>query len=615
MLHRLMIRIKESKMRTRLLLLFTMLTLLPLSVQGMVTYRHFSSTLNDKTEQFTVDIVGQVNANLDRLLKDLERLSLMPLYDEQVLSILAKYDGPMGSGSWALSDDYQKMKLYTSAQAYDRPEIRGIHLLSNSGTLFSNVEPLAVGTSWDGRNDEWFSALELSEGEWVILPPHRPSYYAGTDPATYISVARVIKEPRTLRRLGYMLIDVKQDAFGSLFARLKVEQSANLIIVDDKQRLLYERTPDNGQSAYGELTDTGRISRLRDGERERLGGTEYLFVSHHSSYSGVSVIGLTPVGAIQKESRALLMFTLWLALFCLVTVLLLAYAVSYRITLPLVELKNNMARVERGDFNKRISPLGGDEFGQLGRGFNQMMDEINRLFHEVLVLGLREKEAELSALQSQINPHFIYNTLESINMMAVQRRHEEVSDMVSALGKLLRYTIDKAGRLVSLEEEVSFVGSYVRIQQVRYGGKLKVLYHIEDEVRGLCIPKLTIQPLVENAIYHGLAGREDGGTIWISALRFEDELLLTVRDDGNGLSEEALERLNKEIGEEPSVASLRRSDEESLGLRNISQRIKLLHGEGGSLSVDGSPGQGFAVTITIAIKETEIAQSGGDIDV
>lgn len=443
MLRRLILRLRRSKMRTRLLLLFTMLTLLPLSVQGMVTYRHFSSTLNEKTKQYTVDVAGQANANLDRLLKDLERLSLMPLYDEQVLSILAKYDGPMGSGTWALSDDYQKMKLYTSAQAYDRPEIGGIHLLSNSGTLFSNVEPLAVNTSWDGRHDEWFSALERSDGEWILLPPHHPSYYAGTDPSSYISVARVIKEPRTLKRLGYILIDAKQSAFGSVFSKLKIEQSTNLMIIDGDQRLLYEQKPDNRQSAYGELMGSGRIKELHGGERERLGGTDYLFVSHKSPYSGLSVIGLTPIGVMLKESRAMMIFTLWLALFCLVTVLLLAYAVSYRITLPLVELKSNMSRVERGDFNMRVSPLEGDEFGQLGRGFNKMMEEINRLFHEVLVIGLREKEAELSALQSQINPHFIYNTLESINMMAVQRRHDEVSDMVSALGKLLRYTIDK----------------------------------------------------------------------------------------------------------------------------------------------------------------------------
>ncbi|WP_340023861.1 sensor histidine kinase [Paenibacillus sp. FSL K6-1096] len=610
MLKRLTVRLRSSKMRTRLLLLFTMLTLLPLSVQGMVTYRHFSSTLNVKTRQFTVDIAGQVNANLDRLLKDMERLSLMPLYDEQVLSILAKYDGSMGSGRWALSDDYQKMKLYTSAQAYDRPEIRGIHLLSNSGTLFSNVEPLAVNTSWDARGDEWFSNLEGSDGEWIILPPHHPSYYAGTDPSLYISIARVIKEPITLRRLGYMLIDVKQEAFGSVFSKLKIEQSTSLIIIDGEQRLLYERKADDGPSAYGGLIDSGRIKELHSGERERLGGTDYLFVSHKSPYSGLSVIGLTPIGVIQKESRALMIFTLWLALFCLVTVLLLAYMVSYRITLPLVELKSNMLRVERGDFNKRISPLGGDEFGQLGRGFNKMMDEINRLFHEVLVTRLREKEAELSALQSQINPHFIYNTLESINMMAVQRRHDEVSDMVSALGKLLRYTIDKAGRLVSLGEEIAFVDSYIRIQQIRYGGKLTVHNEIEEEVLHLHIPKLTIQPLVENAIDHGLAGREEGGTIWVSALRFDNELLITVRDDGNGLEEKELAALNREIEQDPSMESLRRSDEDSLGLRNIGQRIKLLYGEGGSLTVDGSPGQGLAVTIMITIPE-----SGGEEDV
>lgn len=610
MLRELILRLRRSKMRTRLLLLFTMLTLLPLSVQGMVTYRHFSSTLNEKTKQFTVDIAGQVNANLDRLLKDMERLSLMPLYDEQVLSILAKYDGSMGSGRWALSDDYQKMKLYTSAQAYDRPEIRGIHLLSNSGTLFSNVEPLAVNTSWDGRRDEWFSILDRSDGEWIILPPHHPSYYAGTDPALYLSVARVIKEPRTLRRMGYILIDLKQEAFSSLFSKLKIEQSASLMIIDRDQRLLYERKADNGHSAYAGLIDSGRIKELDSGTRERLGETDYLFVSHKSPYSGLSVIGLTPIGVIQKESRALMIFTLWLALFCLVSVLLLAYVVSYRITLPLVELKNNMSRVERGDFNKRVSPLGGDEFGQLGRGFNKMVDEINRLFHEVLVTRLREKEAELSALQSQINPHFIYNTLESINMMAVQRRHDEVSDMVSALGKLLRYTIDKAGRLVSLGEEIAFVDSYVRIQQIRYGGKLKVHNEIEEEVLHLHIPKLTIQPLVENAIEHGIAGREEGGTIWVSALRFDNELLITVRDDGNGLEEEELAALNRKIEQDPSMESLRRSDEESLGLRNIGQRIKLLYGEGGSLTVDGSPGQGLAVTITITIPE-----SGGEEDV
>lgn len=593
--------LRESKMRTRLLLLFTVLILLPLCLQGMVTYRHFSSTMNDKTEQYTIDIAGQVNANLDRLLKDLERLSLLPLYDEQVLSILAKYNGAMGSGSWARSDDYLKMKLYTSGQAYDRPEIRGIHLISNSGILFSNVDAMAIDAVWDGRQDEWFRSLAQSDGEWRIIPPHRPSYYSAGNTADYITVARVIKEPKTLERLGYMIIDANLDAFGSILANLNVEKAASLMIVDEQQRLLYERVPEDGISAYGELTQHERLPQLESGHRERLNGEDYLFVRHHSAYTGLSVIGLTPLGVIQKESRELMMFTVWLAVVCVALAMVLAVMMSYRMTRPLIELKNKMSGVEQGDFDRRVSSLSNDEFGQLGRGFNKMMDEINRLFHEVFVLGIREKEAELSALQSQINPHFIYNTLESINMMAVQQKHIEVSDMVSALGKLLRYTIDKAGRLVKLREEIDFVDSYVRIQQVRYGGKLKVIYDIEDEVRELRIPKLTLQPLVENAVYHGLDGKEDGGTIWISALRFEDEFLITVRDNGKGMEETEIEALNLDIGKQPSYQSLHRNDKDGVALHNISQRIKLQYGEVGSLSVDGSPGQGLAVTIAITL--------------
>lgn len=153
MMERISACLRNLNLHTKLLLLFLVLILLPLGMQGVVTYRHFSQTIDRKTEQFTIDIVRQVNANLNRMLKDLERLSLLPLYDQMVLNILGKYDAPMGSAAWALSDDYLKMKLYTSGQAYDRPEIRGIHLISNSGILFSNVDSLAIEAVWDSRRD------------------------------------------------------------------------------------------------------------------------------------------------------------------------------------------------------------------------------------------------------------------------------------------------------------------------------------------------------------------------------------------------------------------------------------------------------------------------------
>ncbi|MEC0126028.1 sensor histidine kinase [Paenibacillus pabuli] len=592
---------RSMNLRTKLLLLFLALTLLPLSSQGVVNYLHFSQTMDRKTEQFTIDMVRQINTNLNRLLKDFERLSLLPLYDQMVLRILGKYNAPMGSGTWARSDDYLKMKLYTSGQAYDRPEIRGIHLISNSGILFSNLDSLAVHPVWDSRQDDWFAELDGSDGEWSLLPPHEPSYYTGGHEESYISVGRVLRDPGTLQRLGYVLIDIRLEAFGQLLSNLNFEQNASLMIVDRKRRLLFERTSAGGLSAYDQLFTRGQLRGYAGNQKVVLDGHPYLYVQHPSSYSGLSVISLTPIAVIQKESGEMLTFTFGFAVLCMAAVAVLAVLISYRITRPLIRLKHHMIRVEQGDFSQRVAQFSNDEFGQISRGFNRMMEEIHRLFNEVFLLGIREREAELSALQSQINPHFIYNTLESINMMAVRQKHVEVSDMVTALGKLLRYTIDKVDRMVPLGEELAFVQSYVRIQQVRYEGKLEVIYDIEEAVTECLIPKLMLQPLVENAVYHGVEGQEDGGMIWISALKFDQELLISVRDNGKGMTQAEMDELNEAISRQPANEALRGHAGDSLGLNNIAQRLRLIYGESASLSIDGSPGQGLVVTISIQL--------------
>ncbi|MDT0125038.1 sensor histidine kinase [Paenibacillus sp. RRE4] len=610
---------KSINLRTKLLVLFLTLTLLPLSVQGVMSYAHFSQTLDRKTEQFTIDMVRQINTNLNRLLKDMERLSLLPLYDETVLGILRKYDGAMGSGTWARSDDYQKMKLYTSAQAYDRPEIRGVHLLSNSGILFSNLDSLGVKPVWDGSQEKWFAELRGTEGIWHLLPPHIPGYYVSGQEAEYITVGRELRDPGTLQRLGYILIDIRLEAFGQLLSNLNFEQKASLMIVDSQQRLIFEKTSTDGLSAYAPLLSHGKLQDYADHQKIALDGRSYLHVRHHSGYSELSVISLTPITVIQKESGEMLTFTMGLALLCMAAVAILAVLVSYRVTRPLIRLKHHMNRVEQGDFSQRVTQYSSDELGQISRGFNRMMEEIHRLFHEVYMLEIQEREAELSALQSQMNPHFIYNTLESINMMAVRERHTEVSAMVTALGRLLRYTIDKADRMVTLREELAFVDSYVRIQQVRYNGELEIIYDMEEEVNDCLVPKLILQPLVENAICHGIEGRlaggstggNNGGMIWVSAVLFDQELLISVRDNGKGMEQEELDRLNASISGQtvsgknvhpPANPILHGHAGESLGLQNIAQRLHLVYGKDSGLSVDGSPGQGLVVTLSIHLQ-------------
>ncbi|MCU6710661.1 sensor histidine kinase [Paenibacillus sp. J5C_2022] len=587
--------------RKKLLILFIALILLPLSLQGAVTYRYFSSTMDDKTERYTIDLVRQINLNLDRALREMQRLSLMPVYDEKVLSILKKYDGTMGDADRASSEDYQKMKLYTSAQAYNREEIRGIHIVSNSGIFFSNVDAMDVPNVWDGRGDAWFDEVERSSGAWVLVPQHKPSYYLKPVAEPVISVARAIREPSTLERIGYIIIDMKLTAFRTILANLNFEPNAHLIIMDGNQRLLFETERQAGVSAYEALLQNGSSFHLNQTDRVTLHEVDYMLVQQHSSYSGVSVLGLIPTNMIQKESRQLGLFTMWFASLCVLVAVLLAIIVAYRLTRPLIRLKNRMILAEQGQFNQRITIEQQDELGQLGRGFNRMMEEIERLFKEVLLLGVREKEAELAALQSQIRPHFIYNTLESISMMAVRSGAMEASDMVSALGRLLRYTIDKADRLVPLREEMQFVRSYVQIQQMRYGERLRVEYDIEDGAEHILIPKLTIQPLVENAVFHGIDPKERGGQVWISALCLEEVLLITVRDDGAGLEDAEIAEWNARLRERTSTNSWKKGAGHGIGISNIYERISFIYGNQGDVTVDGSKGYGLTVTVTIPL--------------
>lgn len=528
----------------------------------------------------------------------------MPLYDQQVLSILKKYDGDTDSTVWASSDDYQKMKLYTSAQTYNRKEIKGIHLISNSGVFFSNNDSMAVTSVWDSSQDEWFDEVKQSDGNWILIPQHQPSYYNEKSKAPVVSVARVLREPSTLERLGYIIIDIHVSAFHTILNNLDFESNANLIMIDWKQRLIFDQNNGEGFPSYQDLLEQDfEIGSSHVSRKISLNGESYMLVRHESAFSGMSVISLVPTVEIQKESLELGKFTLWFAVICVIIVALLSVWLAYNLARPLIELKQKMVRVEQGKFDQRITELYNDEMGQLGRGFNKMMDEIDRLFKEVYLLGIREKEAELAALQSQIRPHFIYNTLESISMMAIRKDANEVSDMVSALGRLLRYTIDRADRLVPLYEELHFVQSYVQIQQMRFGERLQVEYDITDDVEQLLVPKLLIQPLVENAIHHGIDPRAEGGKIWISTFRFEQELLITVRDDGIGMSEEEIASLNRSIQKQPSAESWQ--NKHGLGLSNIYQRIIFIYGERGDMSIDGSPGEGVAVTVTIPIQESE----------
>ncbi|KIL38937.1 histidine kinase [Gordoniibacillus kamchatkensis] len=589
---------KRWSLRKKMLTMFLLLIAVPLSLQGLITYYEFATTIERRTADSTTQIAGQINRNLDRTLMEMQRLSLMPVYDQRVLMILNKYSLPENARTWPSLDEREKMFLYISGLAYNRPEVKGIQLIANNGFIFTNVDSSRMQFSVDVRSEDWYRRISEAQGAWVVIPQHKPNYYTENEPQTYFSVARLIREPDTDRILGIIKIDLKLDVFRNILSNVRAEEKCSLSIVNASNELFYNESGCRLDAATMKSLHEVELPNESFARDMDIGGRRFLTVVDYSDFSGLKVISFIPVSSLLKDTVALRNFTLFIAGVFLVIAGILAVFFAYRISEPLVRLKKKMMLVERGDFQQNVPVGSQDEIGQLGKGFNRMTGEINRLVKEVYEIGLKEKEAELAALQSQINPHFIYNTLESINMMAIGKSNYDVSDMVTALGKMLRYTVDKYDRLVPLSEELDWVASYVKIQQQRYGERLHVVFDVEEDVRQLPVPKLLLQPLVENAIVHGIGDKEQGN-VWISAVRFGEQLLLTVRDDGAGMTEEQIGHLRASLSQPLPDGGHKRG----LALRNIAQRLVMMFGADYGLEVDGSPGEGAAFTITLPVME------------
>ena len=289
--------------------------------------------------------------------------------------------------------------------------------------------------------------------------------------------------------------------------------------------------------------------------------------------------------------------------------LLVSGVITASITKPLQKLREATRLAGRGDFAVRapeyegtaaVPALAGqkDELAVLNVSFNQMMERIGNLVEDIRVEQLKLRAAELNLLQAQINPHFLYNTLDAIIWMAETGQTEQVITMVSALSDFFRTTLSKGRDFITVREEETHIESYLKIQQFRYRDILEYSIDIPEELYGCQVLKLTLQPVVENALYHGIKSKRGMGHIAVKGRRLGNLLLLTVEDDGMGMTEERLEAVRRGLSKETDSG-----DGDGFGLYNIQQRIKLYYGQEYGMEIDSQYGKGTRVEITIPVKK------------
>jgi two-component system sensor histidine kinase YesM len=312
---------------------------------------------------------------------------------------------------------------------------------------------------------------------------------------------------------------------------------------------------------------------------------------------------------VENRDSIRITFELW-GLFFFIFSVVLSIFLSRQLSNPIKQLRKSMQAVEQGNFDVRSDIHSDNEIGDLGKDFNIMVAEIKNLLQRITQEQEQKRKSELKALQMQINPHFLYNTLDSVIWMAEGGKQNEVITMSSALARLFRLSISKGKEIISIGSEVEHVASYLTIQKIRYKDKLDYRIEVDGAIKTYKTVKIILQPLVENAIYHGIKNKETGGTIIISGSKKEDHIELTVWDNGAGMDKKTLERINTLLADRTPVRDSEQdnapSSHSGLGPRNVDERIKLYFGPEYGLEYESEEDVGTLARIRLPIVEGDL---------
>lgn len=417
-----------------------------------------------------------------------------------------------------------------------------------------------------------------------------------------VTVVRAIQDRNEEKSLGIMVIELDPDMFSNLLlGNQGLFQYQYLFILDQKGQVICSNPKINNgwQEEINDRFERGirRFELIWNNKRYYVCG-QYNGITGWRSYSAIPFEGLFPQAGDLKKAIWLVAVVSTLGIAGVIV--LLVYAMAR----PIKRLSKAMGQVQKGDFAVRVPNKRKDEIGELTESFNYMLEEINTLIRQVYQEKIAQKNAEVQALQAQINPHFLYNTLDSVNWMLIDRGDYDISDIILSLAGLMRYSIEDENAFVPLEKEIGYVLCYLKIQKNRLEERLEYSVESEESLAADRVPKLILQPIVENAITHGIEPRKRKGTIRIVLKDLGDEMLISVEDNGIGMTPEQLNHLREEV---PDVE---KEGHTGIGVRNVDRRIRLHYGEAYGISIESTYGEGTIVNLRIP-KDHEIVTEGG----
>lgn len=567
-----------TSIRKRMMMIFAVLislTGLGIAALFIFVFRNGYSALS---QVYLKDITRQTTNNLENNIQKIEDINLQILTSQTIQDQL-KIVNEEPLDTFGLQQCRQKIERELATEGLYASYVVSVSVISLEGIEFSVKKEETIGTLFGFTEEEIYEANGTSL--WGLA--------GDTD---RICVAKAILDFDTMKPIGYINIVYENSYFSSILEDNSTEYSAASYIVNAQGRIM---STNNSPYQGTEFPMDIQILRKQDkAVYDMLNSTQAFYYVGDEMPNCWTLVQTVSVKEFYKNMKRRIIITALVVLAMLGISLLFVWIATLRIAKPTRELLESMKTLGKENRYPRVKVITQDEIGMIGTEYNRMAENIETLIEKVYKMELAQKQAELEFLQMQINPHFLYNALDTISWKALGEGNTDVSEMSIALAELLRATIKKES-FISLKEEMSTVKDYLYIQEQRFGDKISVDYQIDENLEDYQVPNFILQPLIENAIIHGLEPKVEKGKLLLRIKKQGEKLYFLIADDGVGMSEREIEILYEQCEENDTS--------KSIGIKNVYRRLILCYGENSRLYIKSKKNKGTEIRFSIPLQE------------
>lgn len=573
--------------KSKLLIGISAIILFTFNLTGIISYRSYLRLFKEEVKEQYEKANGQAMAQLELRIQELYRVSNYIVFNSTIERIVTKLSGTKEINPADQYFEQDQIVEQLRQVKFDAPQLLSLYLYDMEGTNYYHalmkeaVEPISRSVFEEIRSN-----VQTSKGELVWMRKAIPSRIEPSGYRDVIIASRWMRN-NNAGMYGMLVMVIDEQFLTKSFSEIGTGDQGRVYLFDQERKLLYANEKNSGVPELTRFLGVGPGSVL-----EEKGEDAFLYTTSYSPEISFTLVSRVSLSDIFRKSRMILNISLFSGLVSIVLSGLLIVLLSGRLLRPLKELVLAMRTMRQGNFDIRIEPKTRDELGFLAESFNSMASNVNDLIKKVYLSQLSEREAELKALQAQLNPHFLYNTLNGLYWKLYLQNDRDTANLVSSLSGLLQYSLARIKRRTTLREELEQIRNYLNIQSAFMENGIDARIFADDDVLDCEIQRLLLQPLVENAFVHAFRNQTGPKSLEIRAFRLEPYLKIEIEDNGCGMDAAQVE----------SIFTPEQSGErDSLGVRSVTRRINLVYGQPYRLDMTSRPGQGTTVHLFLPL--------------